>query len=414
MKYMSFVAISAVSLALMGCHSADVRSIKKAGASSTTSEGMPKRSHVDPQSLVVPASALVGAGGARFQVLRSGAGAARPVDYDSVELDYVGYGADGRAFDETRTRGRADRFEVARVMPAWRDALRGMTEGAVSRIWVPPGQTGWLGKTAPSGPLVFDVELVRIVPGKAPIPPPSDVGAPPANAHRSKTGLSSLVLAAGAGADRARPDDRVRLNFTGWTPDGGMFASSITDGAPITLDVQELIPAWREALTSMAPGGKLRLWSPEALTTPGPVSLPKGPLVFDLELLAIEHLPPPPPAPKDVARVPSSARRTPSGLAFRVVKAGSGTRHPESDARVTVDYTAWTPDGQLVDTTVKAGLPKTVSVSALTSGWKEGLGLMVEGDKVLFWMPAELAYKGQPGAPQGMVVLKIELVKILG
>ena len=45
-------------------------------------------------------------------------------------------------------------------------------------------------------------------------------------------------------------------------------------------------------------------------------------------------------------------------------------------------------------------------------GWTEGVQLMVEGEKARFWIPEDLAYKGQPGAPAGMLVFDIELISI--
>ncbi len=35
---------------------------------------------------------------------------------------------------------------------------------------------------------------------------------------------------------------------------------------------------------------------------------------------------------------------------------------------------------------------------------------MVVGEKRRFWIPEELAYKGRPGAPQGMLVFDVELL----
>jgi peptidylprolyl isomerase len=46
-------------------------------------------------------------------------------------------------------------------------------------------------------------------------------------------------------------------------------------------------------------------------------------------------------------------------------------------------------------------------------GWTEGVQLMVEGEQTRFWIPEELAYKGRPGAPQGMLVFDVELLKIV-
>ena len=40
--------------------------------------------------------------------------------------------------------------------------------------------------------------------------------------------------------------------------------------------------------------------------------------------------------------------------------------------------------------------------------------MMTEGEKRRFWIPAELAYGNstRPGAPQGMLVFDIELIRI--
>ena len=37
---------------------------------------------------------------------------------------------------------------------------------------------------------------------------------------------------------------------------------------------------------------------------------------------------------------------------------------------------------------------------------------MTEGEKVRFWIPQKLAYKGQAGMPAGMLVFDVELIKI--
>ena len=45
-------------------------------------------------------------------------------------------------------------------------------------------------------------------------------------------------------------------------------------------------------------------------------------------------------------------------------------------------------------------------------GWVEGIQLMTEGEKVRFWIPEKLAYKGAAGLPAGMLVFDVELIKI--
>jgi peptidylprolyl isomerase len=134
--------------------------------------------------------------------------------------------------------------------------------------------------------------------------------------------------------------------------------------------------------------------------------------VFDVELVALERRPQPPPAPKDVAAAPKDAKRTASGIAYRVLKKGKGAAHPTAASRVQVHYSGWTTDGKMFDSSVARGEPVTFGLSQVIAGWTEGVQLMVEGEKTRFWIPEELAYKGRPGAPQGMLVFEIELLKI--
>jgi len=48
----------------------------------------------------------------------------------------------------------------------------------------------------------------------------------------------------------------------------------------------------------------------------------------------------------------------------------------------------------------------------VVKGWTEGLQLMVVGEKTRMWVPAKLAYEGQPSKPQGMLVFDVELLEI--
>ena len=116
-------------------------------------------------------------------------------------------------------------------------------------------------------------------------------------------------------------------------------------------------------------------------------------------------------APSDVQAPPKDAKKTPSGLAYKVVKAGTGKRHPTATSSVTVHYTGWTTDGKMFDSSVARGAPATFPLNRVIAGWTEGVQLMVEGDKMRFWIPENLAYKGQR-PPLGMLVFDVELLKI--
>jgi FKBP-type peptidyl-prolyl cis-trans isomerase len=118
------------------------------------------------------------------------------------------------------------------------------------------------------------------------------------------------------------------------------------------------------------------------------------------------------PAPSDVAAPPPNSLKTTSGLSTRILEKGSGQRHPRVTDTVVVHYTGWTTDGVMFDSSVERGQPSEFRLDGVIPGWTEGVQMMVEGEKRRFWIPAVLAYAGQPSKPQGMLVFDIELVDI--
>jgi FKBP-type peptidyl-prolyl cis-trans isomerase len=242
-------------------------------------------------------------------------------------------------------------------------------------------------------------------PPPATVAAPPDVSAPPANATKTASGLATRVLAPGKGTEHPAKDDVVTIHYTGWKTDGTMFDSSVTKGKPASFPVGRVIAGFSEGLQLMVPGEKRRLWIPEALAYKG-AREPKGMLVFDIELIDI-----PSRAPADVKAPPADAKKTASGLAYKVLQQGVGGRHPRSTSEVTVHYTGWTTDGKMFDSSVVRGEPTSFPLDGVIPGWTEGVQLMVVGEKTRFWIPEKLAYKGQ-SAPYGLLVFDIELLKI--
>ena len=119
------------------------------------------------------------------------------------------------------------------------------------------------------------------------------------------------------------------------------------------------------------------------------------------------------PPPTDVAAPPADAERSPSGLASRVLRAGTGTRRPTTTSRVVVHYTGWTTDGQMFDSSVMRGEPLEFELGEVIAGWTEGVKLMVEGERRRLWIPEALAYRGQEDMPAGMLVFDVELIRIV-
>jgi peptidylprolyl isomerase len=238
--------------------------------------------------------------------------------------------------------------------------------------------------------------------------PPADVKAAPADAQKTPSGLASKVIKEGTGTTHPRPTDVVTVHYTGWkSSDSAMFDSTVLRGKPQVFMLNRTIPGLSEGIGLMVQGEKRRLWVPESLAHKGQRE-PKGNLVFDVELIGIESTD----APPDVAKAPADAIKTASGLAYKVLTPGTGGRHPRASSTVTVNYTGWSTDGKMFDSTIPKGMPISFELDGVIKGWTEGVQLMTEGEKMRFWIPDTLAYKGIPQKPQGMLVFDIELVAI--
>jgi FKBP-type peptidyl-prolyl cis-trans isomerase len=242
---------------------------------------------------------------------------------------------------------------------------------------------------------------------KPPAAPPN-VSAPPADATTLPSGLAFKVLTKGTGTVKPGPDDLVRVDYTGWTADGKLHDASGQRLMPHIFPLGKLIKGWSEGLQTMTTGETRRLWIPPVLAYKGQSGRPQGMLVYDVTLL--EVLPPPTTPPPDVAAPPADALKTPTGIAYKRLKQGDGLLRPNPGSRVTVHYTGWTTDGKMFDSSLSRGIPATFTLGEVIAGWTEGVQLMSVGDRMRFWIPEELAYQGQAGSPQGMLVFDIELI----
>lgn len=116
-------------------------------------------------------------------------------------------------------------------------------------------------------------------------------------------------------------------------------------------------------------------------------------------------------APADVAAPPETALRGGEDLRFCILREGTGAR-PTREDTVLVHYTGWTTDGHMFDSSRTRGEPTAIEVSGVIAGWKRSLTHMRVGEVRRVWIPEALAYRGQAGAPAGMLVFDVELVGI--
>ncbi len=242
---------------------------------------------------------------------------------------------------------------------------------------------------------------------------PADVAAPPADAKKTASGLAYKMITAGTEGAKPTENAKVKVHYTGWTTDGEMFDSSWKRNRAAEFPLKGVIAGWTEGLQLMNVGESTRFWIPEELAYKGRPGSPAGMLVFDVQLISFHEPPPPIEAPADVAAAPADAKKTASGLAYKVLKAGpAGGAHPTAEQTVTVNYTGWTTDGKMFDSSVQRGKPASFPLNRVIPGWTEGLQLMVPGESTRFWIPVDLAYGGRPGAPAGMLVFDVDLISI--
>ena len=107
----------------------------------------------------------------------------------------------------------------------------------------------------------------------------------------------------------------------------------------------------------------------------------------------------------------------PSGLQYKVLRAGTGDSSPLPDSPCDCHYEGrcakdW-PTGKTFDSSYERGAPTTFAPNQVIKGWTEAMQLMVEGDKWEMYIPSNLAY-GDNGRVAGCLVFTMEIIKIKG
>ena len=117
------------------------------------------------------------ASGLQYKVLKEGTGPS-PKATDTVKVNYRGTTIDGTEFDSSYKRGEPASFPVNRVIKGWTEALQLMKVGSKYQLVIPAdlayGERGAGSDIGPNATLLFDVELLEIVPaGTSPTPKPA-------------------------------------------------------------------------------------------------------------------------------------------------------------------------------------------------------------------------------------------------
>ncbi len=102
--------------------------------------------------------------GLQYKVLKEGFGRSPRLN-DTVIVNYRGTLVDGTEFADSYKQKKAVRISLGKVIPAWKESLPLMKEGARWQLFVPPelgyGARGSTG-IGPNSTLLFDVELLSV------------------------------------------------------------------------------------------------------------------------------------------------------------------------------------------------------------------------------------------------------------
>ena len=107
---------------------------------------------------------------------------------------------------------------------------------------------------------------------------------------------------------------------------------------------------------------------------------------------------------------------TVSGLQYKIITEGKG-RKPQSSDNVELHYEGKLTTGQIFDSSVQRGETVVFPVGGLIQGFSEGLLLMSEGSKYIFYIPSNLGY-GEYGAgeeipPYTPLIFEVEVFRIV-
>ncbi len=117
---------------------------------------------------------------------------------------------------------------------------------------------------------------------------------------------------------------------------------------------------------------------------------------------------------QDKAAAEPGAVRSPSGMIYRELKAGSGAS-PKATDNVKVNYRGTLIDGTEFDSSYKRNAPFDVPLNQVIPCWTEGVQKLKIGGKAQLVCPSDIAYgdDGRPGIPAGAtLVFEVELLGI--
>lgn len=116
--------------------------------------------------------------GLLYEIIKPGSDKKALKMEDEVKVLYKGTLKTGKEFDGNYESGDTARFALNRVIKGWGEGLQLIGEGGKIKLWIPAemgyGQRGG-GQIGPNEPLVFEVDLIEVLPTTASETPAAEV-----------------------------------------------------------------------------------------------------------------------------------------------------------------------------------------------------------------------------------------------
>jgi peptidylprolyl isomerase len=355
------------------------------------------------------------ASGLEYTITQKGNGF-KPQQGDRVKVHYTGKLTNDTIFDSS-LKGEPIMFKLGsgQVIKGWDEGIALLHVGDKATFRIPPDLAyGAVAKPKipANSTLVFEVELMDVIPG----PRPFDVKGK--DTIDAGNGLKYVKVLENKDGQAISQGDKVTMHYTGWMMDGKPFDSSLDRGEPVTVQIGigRAMPGWDFGIPLLKKGEKARFIIPAPLAfgsrQAGPIP-PNSTIICDIEILDVKLKPIA--TPYDV--VGKDTIKTASGLKYIVVNKGSGPQALRGN-NVKVHYTGYLTDGKKFDSSIERDepLPVTVGAGGVIAGWDEALLLMSVGDKLRLIVPYSLAYgeNGYPGVipPKADLIFDMELMEV--
>jgi FKBP-type peptidyl-prolyl cis-trans isomerase len=151
--------------------------------------------------------------GLQYKVITDGSGP-MPAASDTVSVNYRGTFIDGTEFDGSDKVGHPVQFQANQVIPGWTEALTHMKAGSKWQLFIPPalayGPMGRPPRIPPNSMLMFEVELVSVVPPATLPPVPAVQNSQPLTSDIIKV-PSKEEMDKGAKIEVIKPEDAQKI-----------------------------------------------------------------------------------------------------------------------------------------------------------------------------------------------------------